>query len=171
MTCEEYQFELSASLDGGLPIACDFTAHIDGCEACRRFAAEVVALEQILPLGEDEPVGSELHGRIMSAVRAPEPQQPPVLWPRHLAAVAAAAAVVFFVWTNFQEPVPALAPTVAESSQPMPTIPVLGLDMPAELTSAVASPYEQEFSRLVQDVTATTQFLARLGGQELALQD
>jgi hypothetical protein len=160
MTCEDYQFELSHSLDSGLPTVSDFTAHIDGCAVCRRFAAEAAALEQILPLGESEPVTTELHNSIMEAVRATEPQQPPILWPRRVAAVAAAAAVAFLVWTNGRDPVAVPQPVVAVSPQPMPSMPALDVDMPKEITAAVESPFELEFERLMQDLEATTSFLA-----------
>lgn len=170
MTCEQYQFEVSARLDSGQPAAPELIAHVDDCSACRRFAAESLALAQILPISADQDVSSDLHEQIMIAVRVTEPDQPPILWPKRFAIVAAAAAAVALVVWIRQPEAPSVAPTVAHHNvQPIPNLD-LSLDMPMELTAAVQTPYARELERLSQDVAATTNFLvARLGGQEIAM--
>ncbi len=93
--CKEYAQSISEYLDGALNEKEQqlLLEHMEGCEKCRNYLAELAAMHDALSESEEIALPEGFHENVMNRVRAKKRAKKTMLWKRY-AAVAACAAIV-----------------------------------------------------------------------------
>jgi predicted anti-sigma-YlaC factor YlaD len=98
MNCEEARAMLELILDGEAPGGKpgELEAHLAGCEACRRYKAELYALDKILDSYETPKISKDLASRVSSRARAFSSVLPMRRWALAYALAACLLIVIAF---------------------------------------------------------------------------
>ncbi len=133
--CKEYAQSISEYLDGALTEKEQqlLLEHMEGCEKCRNYLAELAAMQDVLAESEAVALPEGFHESVMNKVRAKKRAKKAMLWKRY-AAVAACAAIVLVGAVR-------LMPDFGANSA-APEAAAGGADIAAQMEEGAASPAE-----------------------------